>query len=212
METQTQPLSPWITIWVEPRQTIRRVVDSDPQHQVILLAILGGIIQVLNQSSSRNLGDTLSLPIIFLVCGIAGPIVGIVLLYVVGALMHWIGSLFGGQASPVEVRAAFAWSSVPNIWSQILWIPQFALLGKDLFTSATPKIAANPFLALILLGFLGVQLIIAVWAFVVFLICLGEVHRFSTWKALATTLVSGLVIFVPIFCILVLLSGLTITP
>jgi hypothetical protein len=126
--------------------------------------------------------------------------------------MHWIGSRFGGQASPVEVRAAFAWSSVPNIWSQILWIPQLALFGKELFTSATPKIAANPFLALVLLGFLGVQLVIAIWAFVVLLICLSEVHRFSIWKALATIVVSGLAIFVPLFCILVLLSGLTITP
>ncbi|MDY7041747.1 MAG: Yip1 family protein, partial [Chloroflexota bacterium] len=192
METQTQPLSPWLTIWVKPRQTIRRIVDSDPQHQVILLAMLGGIFQVLNQSSSRHLGDTLSLPIIFLLCGIAGPIVGIFLLCVEGALLHWIGSRFGGQASPAEVRAACAWSSVPNIWSQILWIPQFALLGKDLFTSEIPKIAANPFLALIFLGFLGVQLVIAVWAFVVLLICLGEVHRFSIWKALATTLINGL--------------------
>jgi hypothetical protein len=51
MEAQTTPaLSPWLTIWIKPKQTIRRIVDSDPQYQVIFLAVLVGIIQVLNQS------------------------------------------------------------------------------------------------------------------------------------------------------------------
>jgi hypothetical protein len=212
VETQVRSLSPWLTMWIKPRQTIRRIIDSDPQHQVILLAILVGIAQVLGQSSSRNLGDKLSLPIIFLVCGVAGPIVGIVLIYVVGALMHWIGSRFGGQASPAEVRAAYVWSSVPTIWSQILWIPQFALFGRDLFTSATPRIAAVPFLVFVLLGFLGIQMAIALWAFVLLVICLSEVHRFSVWRAFATIFASGLTLFMPIYCIAVFFSGLTITP
>jgi hypothetical protein len=212
VETQTQPLSPWLTIWVRPRRTIRRIVDSDPQHQVILLAVLDGIILVLGQALSKHLGDTLSLPVIFLICAVAGPIVGIALLYVVGALMHWIGGRFGGRGSLAEIRAAFAWASVPSVWSQILWIPQFIIFGKDLFTSATPRIATNLFVTLGLIGLLGVQLAIAPWAFVMFLICLSEVHRFSIWKALATTVVCILVLFVPIFCVQLLLSGLTITP
>lgn len=212
METQPRTLSPWLTIWIRPRQTIRRIVDSDPEHQVMLLAMLGGIIQVLNQSSTRNAGDILSLPIILIICAMAGPIVGIILLYLMGALLRWTGSWLGGQASSVEVRAAFAWSSVPSIWSQILWLPKLALFGNDLFTSTMPRISANPFLALILLGFTMVELVVVMWAFVVLLKCLGEVQRFSAWRALATVFLSGLIVGVPVFCLLVLLSGLTITP
>lgn len=174
--------------------------------------MLVGFAYALNQASARNLGDTLSLPAILTICTVAGPIGGIILLYVVGALLRWTGSWLGGQASLVEVCAAIAWSSVPSVCILILWIPKLALFGKDLFTSTMPRISANPFLALIFLGFAIVEVSIAVWAFVVLLKCLGEVHRFSAWKALATLFLSGLIVGVPIFGLLVFLSGLTITP
>ena len=212
MGTQSRTLSPWLTIWIHPRETIRRIVDTAPEHQVITLAMLAGFAQALSQASARNVGDTLSLPVILIVCAMAGPIGGIILLYVSGALLRWMGSWLGGQASSVEVLAAFAWSSVPNTWAMILWIPKLALAGKDVFTGTMPRIHANPFLALIIFGFTIVEMVVAVWAFCVLLKCLGEVHRFSVWKALAASFLSGLIVGVPVFCLLVLLSGLTLTP
>lgn len=212
METRPRTLSPCLTIWTRPRETIRRVVDSDPEHQVIILAMLSGFAQALTQASARDVGDTLSLPVTLVVCAVAGSIGGIILLYVSGALLRWAGSWLGGQASSVEVRAAIAWSSVPSIWALILWIPKLALSGRDLFTSAMPRIQANLFLALVLFGFTIVEVMIAVWAFVVLLKCLSEVHRFSAWRALAASFLSGLMMGVPVFCLLALLSGLTITP
>jgi len=187
-------------------------VDYDPSHQVAILAVLAGIGQALDRASSRNLGDALSLPVILIICAVAGPIGGFISLYVGGALLRWTGSWLGGQAYSEEVRAALAWSSVPTVFSQALWIPELILVGKEMFTSATPRTDANPLLAVFLLGVVGVQIVLGIWALVILLKCLGEVHRFSAWRALVALLAGGLILFVPIFLILVLLSGLAVSP
>ncbi len=51
------------------------------------------------------------------------------------------------------MRAARAWASVPLIWAMLLWIPEFALVGDELFTSSTPRLESNWLFLLILLGF-----------------------------------------------------------
>ena len=33
---------PWIAIWMSPRETIKKIVNRDPTHQVIMLAALAG--------------------------------------------------------------------------------------------------------------------------------------------------------------------------
>jgi len=54
-------------------------------------------------------GDELSVPIIFIAALIVGSIGGVISLYIGGAILRWTGSLFGGQATSEEVRAAIAW-------------------------------------------------------------------------------------------------------
>lgn len=102
--TMKQGKSPWLTIWTSPRATIRRIVDYDPKHLVLVLAMLAGFANALNTTSANNLGDILSIPIILLICAIIGPIFGVIGLYVYGALLKWTGGWIGGQGSSVQIR------------------------------------------------------------------------------------------------------------
>jgi len=131
---------------------------------------------------------------------IGGPLSGILSLYLMGALMQWTGSWLGGEATAEEVRAAYAWSAVPMISTLLLWIPRFALGGTGLFTTASP-LEAYP----ILLG--GIEIVegvIGIWMFVILLKCLGEVHRYSAWKALLSLILSLLILLISISCLVVL--------
>ena len=87
------------------------------------------------------------------------------------------------------------------IWSLLLWIPEVALFGNELFTTATPRLDGSVGLTVLLLSFFVVEAVIAVWAFVVFLKCLGQVQGFSAWKALGNTLLVVPVILLPILLI-----------
>jgi len=194
VEVQAKSLNPWFSIWIKPRETIRWIVDTDPTRQVILLAALGGIAQSLDRAAGRSAGDILSIPVIFLLVLFGGSIGGVISLYIGGAILSWTGSWFGGEATSEEVRAALAWSSVPGIWALLLWIPELILFREEIFLTVTPRIDASPLLLFLLLGFAVVEAAIGIWSIIIFLKCIGEVHRFSAWKALGAVIVPGLVL------------------
>ncbi len=189
-----RPLNPWLAIWTRPRATIQQRVDDDPEAWVLGLVAVAGIGQLLGDASARSYGDRFDLPTILVLVLLAGPLLGIVGAYLGGVLLGWSGRLLGGKADRVRVRAAIAWSYVPYLWSMLLWLPELALFGGELFTTATPRLDAAPRLQMGLLAFLAVETVIAVWSFVVFLKCLGQVQGFSAWRALASLLLPALLV------------------
>lgn len=210
--SQTNMVSPFLSIWTRPRETIRKIVETDPKKYVLVLAMLAGVSQVLDRLSTRNYGDSLPVLAILAVGLVLGPIAGVISLYFGGALYRWSGSLLGGQASSEEVRAAIAWSSVPTIFTLPLWIPQLLIFGNELFTRETPKINASPILSVVLLGFGFIEIVMGIWGFIVLLKCLGEVNKFSAWKALGSVIIVLLIVLIPIICILVSLSPIVGAP
>jgi hypothetical protein len=187
-EAQKEP-NAWISMWTAPRGTIRRIVDTDPRQHVILLTILGGIANTFSSDDAVDYGiDIWSIPVSFIVSLIIGPIFGLLSLYIWGAIYRWIGSWFGGEATTEEVRAAIAWANIPTIWSMLLWVPMVLLASTAVITGNSGP--GTIFVALIyFLGF--VEGVIAIWAGIVFLKCLGEVHGFSAWTALGVVLIPG---------------------
>jgi len=191
-------LNPWLAIWTRPRATIRQQVEHDPEAWVLALVAMAGVGQLLGDASARSYGDRFDLPTLLFIALLAGPLLGILAAYVVGALLCWSGRLLGGSAHPAEIRAAIAWSSVPYVASMLLWVPELLLFGEELFTEATPRLDADPGLQALLLAFVAAELLAALWAFVLFLKCLGQVQDFSAWRALLNLLLPGVLIAVAI--------------
>jgi hypothetical protein len=192
-ETQ-QTLNPWLAIWTRPRATIRQRVERDPEAWVLALFAVAGVGHLLSDASARSLGDRVDLPTLLVMALLIGPLFGILGAYVGGWLLRWSGRLLGGAARPVEIRAAIAWSGVPYVASMLLWIPELLLFGDELFTEATPRLDTAPELQGLLLAFVAVELTAALWAFVAFLKCLGEVQGFSAWRALLNLLLPGVLV------------------
>jgi len=199
-------ITPYFTIWTEPRATIRRIVDTDPTRNVIALATVGPAISMLASLWSKALGDNANLsafwPISVLLYVAVAAAIGFVSLYLGGAVWRWAGSLLGGVASSVEVRAAIAWSSVPGIAGELvlliaillgLPVPQVTPQGMPRFDPAFYRITT----------FEGV---IGIWSLVVLLKCIGEVHRFSAWRALVAGLIPPLIAVVSIALMLFLFA------
>jgi Yip1 domain len=201
-------ITPYFTIWTEPRVTIRRIVDSNPTRQVIALAAIGPAIGALASQWSTALDNNANLSVLwpiavaFIVAFSAA--FGVLSLYISGAVLRWSGSLLGGVANRVEMRAALAWSQVPAITAEI------ALLIAVLLGVPTPHPAPGTLMridpafykVMVLEGVLGI------WGLVVSLKCIGEVHRFSAWRALAATLIPGLITVIGLGIIVFLISRL----
>jgi Yip1 domain len=180
----------WLTIWYRPRATMRRIVDTDPRKFVLGIAWLAGALALLN---SQVAVATLDLPANAPHFPRLGPtgitiaaflfgVLGVVGLYGVAALYRWAGGILGGTATAVEVRAALAWSQVPGIYFIVVTIIA-TMLG--LYTAPAPHSVSPLNLVETVVGF---------WVLVISLKCLGEVHRFSAWRALGAILLGTLAI------------------
>lgn len=203
IETRQGGQNPFLNIWIRPRGTIRQIVDNDPDKYVIILATISGVYQSLDRAAKRSFGDDMSLVAIILISLFIGALGGILSLYIGGALFRWSGSLFGGTADSTHVRAALAWSSVPDIVLLVIFIPIIAVFGHDWFTSSTAWMDANESLALVVVGLLAfVGLILVVWKAFLFTKCLAEVHSFSAWRGLVSIVVGFLIVIVPIFVLI----------
>ncbi|MFO7683880.1 MAG: Yip1 family protein [Chloroflexota bacterium] len=198
--------SPFLTIWYMPRPTLRAILLTDPGKYVLLLAALPGLIggvigALITPAPSAVKMITLLFSFIF------GPVMGIVVLYIWGALFSWLGFFLGGKGTAQEVRAAFAWGYVPQI---VLVLP---LAGLQLlaFSSFMPRMAAGmePSSALVAFsGLLSCLLLPAsIYAFIIMLQCLGEAHQFSAWRAWGTLLLPSL-LFGCAICFASFVSGL----
>ncbi len=112
-------ITPFFTIWTQPRATIRRIADTDPRRNVIALAAIGPAIGALAGQWSKALASNANLSVLWPIWVAASVAIqaalGVLGLFIGGALFKWSGSLLGGVASRVEVRAAIAWSQVPAI-------------------------------------------------------------------------------------------------
>jgi hypothetical protein len=198
-------ITSFFTIWTEPRATIRRIVDTDPTRNVIALVAIGPAIGALASQWSKALGNNANLSVLWplwVVVSVAiQAALGVLFLYIFGVIFKWSGSLIGGVASRVEVRAAVAWSQVPAIAAEIVLLLA-VLMGIPIPVPTTPntfpQIDPAFYKVLVIEGVLGF------WGFIVSLKCIGEVHRFSAWRALVAILIPpiialvviGLIIFV----------------
>jgi len=201
-------ITPFFTIWTAPRATIRRIVDSDPTRNVIALAAIGPAIGALAGQWSKALGGNANLsaswPIWVPFSVAIEAALGVLGLYIFGAIFKWSGSLLGGVASRVEVRAALAWSQVPAITAETVLLIA-VLMGVPMphaTTGMLPQIDPAFYKVMV------VEAVLGIWGFVVSLKCISEVHRFSAWRALGAILIPPLIVLVAIGFIVFTVSRL----
>ena len=191
-------IAPYFTIWTEPRATIRRIVDTNPTRNVIALAAIGPAISALSFEclKAKELGSE-HISLLWATAFVAAkPVLGVINLFIGGVVLRWTGSLLGGVASSVELRAAIAWPQVIKIGGGILGLLIWIVLGMPVphLTPGTLQQIDSPFPRIAVVGGL-VGGAFVFWELVVWLKCIGEVHRFSAWRALAATLIPGLIGF-----------------
>jgi Yip1 domain len=199
---------PWIAIWMSPRETIKKIVNRDPTHQVIMLGALAGGLPMLNffLAAALNFNPTPPpahlvpyLPILTLAGPFLGAAFGVLGLYLGAFLIDWSGRALGGVGNALTVRAAVAWSQVPLVCLSIAML--LILLGVGVWQAFVPTLpdpnaatgaGANQFTLT-----RGVETIISIWSFILMLHCVGAVHRFSAWRSLGAVLLPG-VLFIGI--------------
>ncbi|MFI8709594.1 Yip1 family protein [Bacillus sp. NPDC077411] len=200
-------LNPWFSIWIKPRDTMKEIFISNPKN-VFLLILLGSFVHALDQASLRNMADSISSPSLLFPIIILGTFIGSLIYYfLLPALLNWVARKLGGQGNFEKTRYATAYSFIPSIYSLILvWVPSFFLFGIENFTSETPEMDSSITLIILFGIFALIDFVIGIWTIIISLKCLGEAHQFSAWKALLTTILSFMIIILPLVIIVILIA------
>ena len=86
--TYSLEFNPWWRIWIQPRQTIRYLINANPKMHFWVLAIVYGIVRAVTWSMDVSLGDYISPPEVagFILFG--GALAGIIGIYLTGSLLE----------------------------------------------------------------------------------------------------------------------------
>jgi signal peptidase I len=172
---EANPKSPWMTIWLSPRQAIDDVLATRPRHFGLAACEPWHDRGLFGQLAGLGFASHLLDWRFLLGFIVASAIFGVAWLYLAGAVFGWIGRLVGGHASALEVRAVFAWSAVPSIVglvATLLLLASWRVSGGESVT-ATGNL---PLLAQIIAAVCGL------WSFIVFFLMLSRVERFGFWR------------------------------
>jgi hypothetical protein len=191
----------WLSIWVRPRATIRRIIDADPRKFAVGIAFVAGALAMVNIRASLV---NAPMPHMHMRMPHIGPLglalaalfmgaVNVAMLFLFGALYRWSGAMLGGAADAVQVRAALAWAQVPEIYLTVVGIIVTALGLAGAPAGVYPQHSA----------FGLIEGVVTIWAFVISLKCLGEVHGFSAWRALGSVLLGLLAVALVLIAVMI---------
>lgn len=186
--------SPWVTIWIQPRATIRQIVGENPNRSLWLLAAIYGFSSLLNSFQSASLGATMGIFPIFLLAVVLAPFWG----YAVFAIWSWVvmrtGKWLKGQGDFQSIRAAYAWSCVPLVVNGLLWILLMIFFGQALFLNFPEgHLLDNRQISLLFLILIS-KVVLAIWSLVIYLTGLAEVQQFSVLRAIGNVVISAILI------------------
>ncbi|SIO25625.1 Yip1 domain-containing protein [Singulisphaera sp. GP187] len=185
---------PWLSIWLRPRDTIRRVVLFESEWSVLGLGAATGTARALSRAATRDFGDRLPLEVIVAASLILGPTLQFVTIYLGGWILRFCGALFGGKASFAEVRAALAWGAFPQAAMLLLWGLALILFQQQMFLSTKPILSTYPSTWLFFFLFHAFDLILIIWSLILTLNTLAAVFRMRVIFVVLACLVSGCVI------------------
>lgn len=202
-------INPWLKMWVEPRKTIRTIVNFDPKYRFAVLSGIYGFPMMLHIAQNLNLSDYYVTGGILIVALLLSVFAGMLGITITSALLSWTGKWIGGKAPFLNIRAAVGWSNIPNIINIVMWLIMIAHFGGMVFNRNFPQM---PFMGgemLFVLSIFLVQFIMAIWSFVMLLISLSEVQGFSAWKALLNMIIPSVMVIIVVWVVMFIMSGIT---
>jgi len=202
-----QRINPWVSIWREPRGTIKNIVNYYGNKYVLTLAFLTALVYNLNGLNNSTFDVDTTLLDIFYPVFLKSLTLGLMAFYFYGFLLYLSGKLFKGKATQSEIYIAMAWSSIPTILGIFLWIPKLMLFGKEWFFENS-ELWDNELYLYPALFIIFIDVILLVYGTGIFIITLSEVQGFSKWKAFFNSLFVFIIISVLMLLIVEYLYGL----
>lgn len=205
-------MNPLISVWTQPKATIRYVLEHKTWSYSFLILFLAAISVGLTSFADTEIMPDLSLPVIVLLSIVSTFIGSVISLFISSALYTWVGKWLGGTGNFKDMVQMSPVASIPLIWMLPINLFLVIVFGKNLFIDLIDTSDVNAFgaLSFVLLLTNLLTLALSVFSTVILSKGIGIVHRFSSWRGFGTIMIifgfflvlALIVIFLAIFVFL----------
>lgn len=194
-------MTPWRSMWLNPKETIRWIVQTNPRYGVFWLSSIYVLQSTFFFLNFWSLGLAFSHDKLWIPSVLIAPFLGVLWVCFYGWILRSTGRWFGGKAPPSHIRAALAWSRLPMSLALAFWIFFLLWNPEEAFIQQGPgNLAPLYHLFFLTLG---------LWSLFLFVQALREVQHFSILKALANIFVSRALYSVIVFSLMLILRFLS---
>ena len=186
--------NPWLSIWTEPRKTIRSIVQVNPKFGFLLLSAVYGLPIAFNFVQSFALSTVIPLWAIIIGSLVVCTFIGVIGISICACLLQIVGKWLGGQGNFQTVRASVAWSNVPNFVTIVMWIVLLGVFGGQVFNKDFSQMSFIGYEAGVVFLVMLIETIVSIWGFIILINALAEVQGFSIWKALLNVIIPFVVV------------------
>ncbi len=180
--TQIAGMNPWLSIWNQPKSTIRAVVHSNPAYGVFYLSAFYALQSFFFYLNWWSVGIENSFFALLIGAILLAPLIGIVWLYYIGFIFHFTGRWLKGAAPASHLRTAVAWSKIPHAINLLIWFILIFTNSETVFIQDGGG-PSSIFVNLI-------ALMLALWSTILLVQGLSEVQGFSTARSIANVILA----------------------
>ncbi|MDM3870478.1 YIP1 family protein [Porticoccus sp. W117] len=177
--------NPWLSIWLQPRATMRFVLRTKSIYWAWFLLLITCIPSVLWGLERRDI------PLNYAVVAIVGVVFFILYFLLFTSIMYATRGWVKGGGNWRGLFIAVGWSSVPFMWGILIDLPYWVLYSGTVTLDEALSES-------IFYGLDGLTSVISVWGTATLIFCVAEVHKISFWKSLLHTLLSTIFALIPV--------------
>ena len=179
-------------IMIEPRKFMREYDPSLSRFNWLIAWLLGTVV-LFSKAFAFSLGMSYSLLGIILFALVLGIPVGYLMIYLYSFLLYWTGKVFRGQATFCQIKEAYTWTRILEVFPLISWLLLTALFGREAFT---PLFLSYESYSLIITGLIGLQGVAQIWETIILFHTLGEVQKLSAWVTIWNVLFASVLLLI----------------
>lgn len=203
-------LNPFLTIWRQPRQTIRYLLVNKSFWYIAMISFFGawasGLISSVDEKNTKEIAElSFTKPNFFVelvvsaLSGVATILIGTAIL----AVFYWlIGKLLGGKGIYSDLYKGTMLTMLPYgilLPFLLLWL----IIAPNSFYGIGDQTAVIDIIFSVV--FAIASIVLTIFVFIVTITMLSEVHQFSKWRAFFTMIIPIVALIIFILVILVII-------
>lgn len=195
-------LNPFLSVWTQPKETVRQFIKNDRLGYTMILVSIAGIGATI--AGLQDSGWFQEFSVVFWIIGIllGGIISGFLNLGVNSLLYTFIGKLYGGKGKLRDMAIAIGPTVIPQIFAVPVFVFYALFYGERFFAAPEgfniTSIPLGAYLFLILL-----MLASGIWSIVVTSKAIGVVHGFSSMRGFGVYMtIAGIFIIIALILVI----------